>query len=800
MANYKIGVEFEADGSKAVSAINQVAQAMQNMQNQVGKNSASLNSSLSATLSQLSSKLSSFGTNMTAMFTAPLALLGKSLFQSASQIEQAAISFEVFTGSAETAKRLMEEFKNIAVNSPLQFQDIATGSQVLMGYGVTANQVTPIVKMLGDISGGNADKFSRLALAFGQVNAAGRLMGQENRQMINAGFNPLLAISEKTGESMASLSQRMKEGRISVQEVADAFYYATSEGGRFNGMAQKQSETLGGLFNKLNESIFLALADIGNALAKNTGVKDFFKSIASSVDSLKNSIMSISPEWQSFILKSGLLLAALGPIAIVIASVTKAVLALRAAFLLLNLSTAGWLALSGAVIYGLMKLASWIGETASKSKAGALAFTEYKNALNEAMDNTKGFKFDSVSAQITVVEGKIKALSAVIEQQKLFNGGNAIISNAQINQLESYKKELQNLKDIQQKNLGFSTTGKGEELDNKDAERLAKKLEREKRAKAEQDRIDGDYHQKRRNYIDDLRSAEIRALDDADSAFETSLEKKLDKLTKNFEAQKALYKQYGLEYNNIQEAYLVQYAELVKAIDDKRKSILTGAMDRSIPKYQENRNYVMPDNAAEAFGFTKAQTDAQKGNMERFGAEMYNSMITVASQLANGFAEIVGSIMSGDYSVSEAFSALGAMFTGAIGEFLVEVGQSAIRAGIIKSVIEGAFKGLSGGALIAVGMAAVAIGTQMKNYSRKTSEALNASMNTKSIGSSSVASRSTGYASNNMRTGTAYQNGSATYGGQVVRLSIDLTGAITASPTGYNINKSLETVLRVTGR
>ena len=48
--------------------------------------------------------------------------------------------------------------------------------------------------------------------------------------------------------------------------------------------------------------------------------------------------------------------------------------------------------------------------------------------------------------------------------------------------------------------------------------------------------------------------------------------------------------------------------------------------------------------------------------------------------------------------------------------------------------------------------------------------------------------------------GSNYAMGGSSYSAQSVRLSIDLTGSITSTQTGYQINKSLETVLRVTGR
>ena len=76
---------------------------------------------------------------------------------------------------------------------------------------------------------GNAERFQRLALAFSQVSAAGKLQGQDLLQMVNAGFNPLQEISKKTGESMLELKERMSDGRISLKEVEEAMKSATSE-------------------------------------------------------------------------------------------------------------------------------------------------------------------------------------------------------------------------------------------------------------------------------------------------------------------------------------------------------------------------------------------------------------------------------------------------------------------------------------------------------------------------------------------------------------------------------------------
>lgn len=778
--NTEFKVVVGADISEVKAKLAELSSLMGNLSNNVSKSTKQIGFSFS----QLSSKMSAFGSNMTASLSVPLLLLGKSLFQSASQIEQASISLKVFTGDAGTAKRLLEEFKTIAINSPMQFQDIAKGAQVLMGYGITANQVTPIVKMLGDISGGNADKFNRLSLAFGQVNSAGRLMGQEARQMINAGFNPLLAISEKTGESMASLSKRMRDGQISVQEVANAFYYATSEGGRFNGMAMQQSESLGGLFNKLSESVFLALADIGKALADNSGIKDFFKSLSDSVTNLKNAFLSISPEWQSFILKIGATLVLLGPVALVISSVIKAVLALRGAILLLTASTGGWLALIGLVVYGLSKLAGWFGETASKAKSASLAVKGYKESLNDAMDIQKGFKFDSISAQITTLEGKIKSLTDIIEKNKAWNGGNSIISNKQIDTLNQYKKDLQNLKDIQQKNLGFSETPSG--------------IGGNKKVKAEKvEVIPGtDFITKEEgNKIKQLIELNRKAGEDIDSVYETSYERRLEKLNQSFEKQKSLYIKYGLDFKNIQSKYLIEYAELKDAIEQKKVAIISSAMNKSIAQFKDLNPFKFSNKITEFESIIGGLSATDSINaIDEYANSVYSAFKNFNVSLMSGFAEIAGTALSGGFTMESAFKSLGSMILNTVGDLLIQIGTSAVKLGTAKLAIEAALTAF-GGAGIVAGMGAIAAGTAMKAFARKLGDSTS-STPMPSMGGGS----SSGSAFRGITSGGAYQYGGSSYSSQSMKLSIDLTGAITASPTGYNINKSFETVLRVTGR
>lgn len=124
----------------------------------------------------------------------------------------------------------------------MTLEPLAKGAQTLLGFGVAAEKVMPILKQIGDISMGNADRFQSLVLAFAQASANGKLMGQDLLQMINAGFNPLNQMSKDTGKSIAELRDEMSRGAISAEDMEKAFAAATAEGGQFYGMLEKQSE------------------------------------------------------------------------------------------------------------------------------------------------------------------------------------------------------------------------------------------------------------------------------------------------------------------------------------------------------------------------------------------------------------------------------------------------------------------------------------------------------------------------------------------------------------------------------
>jgi len=226
------------------------------------------------------------GVFVTAGITAGVIGFAKFSSQAAASIEDLDIQFEVLTGSASTAQKLIKTFREEEKKSALSTEDYANAAKSILAFGGTAESVVPILKQIGDVSMGNSERFGSLALAFAQTTAAGRLMGQEVLQFVNAGFNPLEQISRDTGKSMAELKNQMEAGGISVDMVKKAFISATSAGGRFYQAIEKGSA---GTNAKINQTIAtMTQLKVAFGTGFNEGLKSAMDAINGSASGLES--------------------------------------------------------------------------------------------------------------------------------------------------------------------------------------------------------------------------------------------------------------------------------------------------------------------------------------------------------------------------------------------------------------------------------------------------------------------------------------------------------------------------------
>jgi len=235
--------------------------------------------------------LKMIGTGLLSIVSTPLQL--------AAEAEQIEVAMETMIGSADRAQAVLSSLYELGAKTPFEFTDLAKASRTLLSFGEDVNELLSDVEMLSNIAAGDPEKLQSLAMVFGQIQSTGRLMGQDLLQLINQGFNPLQQISERTGESMGALKKRMEQGKISFAEVKQSFVDATSVGGRFYQMNEKQSQTLAGVWSTLQDTIGQGLIKIGKVIAQSLDLKAVVVRLSGWIEQMVELFDVLSADWDN---------------------------------------------------------------------------------------------------------------------------------------------------------------------------------------------------------------------------------------------------------------------------------------------------------------------------------------------------------------------------------------------------------------------------------------------------------------------------------------------------------------------
>ena len=66
-------------------------------------------------------------------------------------------NFKVMLGSEEAAATKLSEIRKMAASTPFSLDDLTSGTQTLLQFGIAADDTTGVLQRLGDISLGNAE-------------------------------------------------------------------------------------------------------------------------------------------------------------------------------------------------------------------------------------------------------------------------------------------------------------------------------------------------------------------------------------------------------------------------------------------------------------------------------------------------------------------------------------------------------------------------------------------------------------------------------------------------------------------
>ena len=287
---------------------------------------------LEAGLNTAGSKIKKFGDNVTNVgkklsvrLTAPITLAGGMALKTAAKFEKLRTTLNVLTGSAEAGGKAFERLVQFSAKTPFQLDELVKANNTMMGFGLSADEAYGSLQQLGDIAAVAGGDLQRIAVAFGQSAAEGRVMTRDILQFINNGVPMYDLLADVTGKSASEVRNLATEGKITFDVLQAAFNKATSEGGKFHGGMDILSGTLNGLFSTLKDNLNVAFAELGQEIAQAFNLSENIPKLIDYIKEITEKFKALSPETKRFLIITTAIAAVLPPLLIVFGTLISSV-------------------------------------------------------------------------------------------------------------------------------------------------------------------------------------------------------------------------------------------------------------------------------------------------------------------------------------------------------------------------------------------------------------------------------------------------------------------------------------------
>lgn len=197
--------------------------------------------------------------------------IGKASLSAAANMEQQQVALTTMLGSAEKAKSLLSDIQAFAASTPFQFTELVDASKKMLAMGFASEEVIDKLRMIGDVSAGLGQPLGDMAFLFSQIKAQGRAMTQDLNQFASRGVPVYAELAKIFGVNEAQVKKFAEQGKIGFREIEQVFKNLTSEGGKFAGLMDAQSQTLAGKWSNFNDQLDRMAVSLGKELAPAAG-------------------------------------------------------------------------------------------------------------------------------------------------------------------------------------------------------------------------------------------------------------------------------------------------------------------------------------------------------------------------------------------------------------------------------------------------------------------------------------------------------------------------------------------------
>ncbi|MDR2049069.1 MAG: phage tail tape measure protein, partial [Treponema sp.] len=257
------------------------------------------------------------------VLSAAVAGAGGAAVKFAADNEKLRTSLEVLLGSAEQAGSVFEEWKRFGATTPLSVEEIASAGKSLLAFGIDAEEVTDTMRRLGDVAQGIGARLGDVADIYGKARVQGRLFSNDINQFQGRGIPIVQALAKELGTTEGAIKEMVAQGKIGFPELEKAFKAMTENGGQFEGMMDRLSQTTSGKFSTAMDNAQQAAASFGELLLP------LVNDVLDSVSGLMDGIANMDAGTKRFVLGMGGVIAISGPVIAAINGIKAAVVAMN---------------------------------------------------------------------------------------------------------------------------------------------------------------------------------------------------------------------------------------------------------------------------------------------------------------------------------------------------------------------------------------------------------------------------------------------------------------------------------------
>lgn len=213
----------------------------------------------------------------------------------AAEMEDIAASFKTLLGSAAEGDALFRQIEDTADGMRMNVKDAAEAAKDLLGVDVEGDQITPTLRMLGDLALGDAEKMKTLAAAYAQVKDTGEVTERTLKAFRGAGIAIGPELAKSFGVGRNELSMLIEDGKIGFRDLQKALMNMTGEGGKFFGGIAARADTLKGKLDMLQNSWSDFKWDLGQMLIDEFGLKGIVDSLTGALDTGRDNLEEMRP-------------------------------------------------------------------------------------------------------------------------------------------------------------------------------------------------------------------------------------------------------------------------------------------------------------------------------------------------------------------------------------------------------------------------------------------------------------------------------------------------------------------------